>query len=279
MLLSPLWPSSAFLWTYDTWGGWYDHVRPPKGRRLPRPGAARQRLGAPPPRRPHAAGHDVGPAVHRGQLAPARAAPDRPPRPDVHRRLRLLGRSAAAGHPRARAHAPATRAGPAQRDLRRLRRCRDPGRRADRRRSARRAGPAAPAGAAAAASGGPGDDGPGDDARTPAGLVVAAALVAAVLGSAPAASAAAHAARGAAGPPRHPGRRLRPARAPVRQRRARARHAARPSPKERAHGGALLRARLRIPPRTVAPGAAHALRALGGCDADRGPARRRSASS
>ena len=32
MLLSPLWPSSAFLWTYDTWGGWYDHVRPPKGR-------------------------------------------------------------------------------------------------------------------------------------------------------------------------------------------------------------------------------------------------------
>lgn len=32
LLLSPLWRSSAFLWTYDTWGGWYDHVRPPKGR-------------------------------------------------------------------------------------------------------------------------------------------------------------------------------------------------------------------------------------------------------
>lgn len=30
LLLSPSWPSSAFMWTYDTWGGWYDHVRPPK---------------------------------------------------------------------------------------------------------------------------------------------------------------------------------------------------------------------------------------------------------
>ena len=54
-----------------------------EGPRLPRPGPARQRLRAPRPRRPHAAGHDVGPAVHRGQLAPARAAPDRPPRPDA----------------------------------------------------------------------------------------------------------------------------------------------------------------------------------------------------
>lgn len=24
------WPTSAFLWTYDGWGGWYDHVPPPK---------------------------------------------------------------------------------------------------------------------------------------------------------------------------------------------------------------------------------------------------------
>ena len=32
--------------------------------------------GRAPPRRPHAAGHHVGAAVHRGQLAPARAAPD-----------------------------------------------------------------------------------------------------------------------------------------------------------------------------------------------------------
>ena len=26
---SDAWSSSAFLWTYDDWGGWYDHVRPP----------------------------------------------------------------------------------------------------------------------------------------------------------------------------------------------------------------------------------------------------------
>lgn len=30
MLLSPSWARSAFMWTYDTWGGWYDHVRPPR---------------------------------------------------------------------------------------------------------------------------------------------------------------------------------------------------------------------------------------------------------
>ena len=26
------WRSSAFMWTYDEWGGWFDHVRPPRGR-------------------------------------------------------------------------------------------------------------------------------------------------------------------------------------------------------------------------------------------------------
>jgi phospholipase C len=30
LMLGPAWRSSAFLWTYDTWGGWYDHVRPPR---------------------------------------------------------------------------------------------------------------------------------------------------------------------------------------------------------------------------------------------------------
>jgi phospholipase C len=29
---SRAWPHAAFLWTYDEWGGWYDHVRPPPGR-------------------------------------------------------------------------------------------------------------------------------------------------------------------------------------------------------------------------------------------------------
>ncbi|MFC5994859.1 alkaline phosphatase family protein [Pseudonocardia hispaniensis] len=27
---SPYWSSSAFMWTYDAWGGWYDHVPPPQ---------------------------------------------------------------------------------------------------------------------------------------------------------------------------------------------------------------------------------------------------------
>jgi phospholipase C len=27
---SSYWKSSAFMWTYDHWGGWYDHVRPPR---------------------------------------------------------------------------------------------------------------------------------------------------------------------------------------------------------------------------------------------------------
>jgi phospholipase C len=30
LMLGRDWRSSAFLWTYDTWGGWYDHVRPPR---------------------------------------------------------------------------------------------------------------------------------------------------------------------------------------------------------------------------------------------------------
>jgi phospholipase C len=31
LMRSSDWRSSAFLWTYDGWGGWYDHVRPPRG--------------------------------------------------------------------------------------------------------------------------------------------------------------------------------------------------------------------------------------------------------
>jgi phospholipase C len=30
LMRSPLWDSSAFMWTYDDWGGWYDHVKPPQ---------------------------------------------------------------------------------------------------------------------------------------------------------------------------------------------------------------------------------------------------------
>ncbi|MGZ4494240.1 MAG: alkaline phosphatase family protein [Nocardioides sp.] len=30
LMRSSAWDSSAFIWTYDDWGGWYDHVKPPK---------------------------------------------------------------------------------------------------------------------------------------------------------------------------------------------------------------------------------------------------------
>ena len=29
LMRSPEWSSSAMMWSYDDWGGWYDHVRPP----------------------------------------------------------------------------------------------------------------------------------------------------------------------------------------------------------------------------------------------------------
>jgi len=29
LMRSPVWDSSLFMWTYDDWGGWYDHVIPP----------------------------------------------------------------------------------------------------------------------------------------------------------------------------------------------------------------------------------------------------------
>jgi phospholipase C len=30
LMASSAWDSSAFMWTYDDWGGWYDHVKPPR---------------------------------------------------------------------------------------------------------------------------------------------------------------------------------------------------------------------------------------------------------
>jgi phospholipase C len=30
LMSSRYWDSSAFMWSYDDWGGWYDHVKPPK---------------------------------------------------------------------------------------------------------------------------------------------------------------------------------------------------------------------------------------------------------
>ena len=64
--------SSAFMWTYDDWGGWYDHVPPPQRRplrlRLPRPGAAGEPVRATRVRRPRDARLHLDPEVHRGQL-------------------------------------------------------------------------------------------------------------------------------------------------------------------------------------------------------------------
>jgi phospholipase C len=31
LMRSESWDSSAFMWTYDNWGGWFDHVQPPAG--------------------------------------------------------------------------------------------------------------------------------------------------------------------------------------------------------------------------------------------------------
>ena len=30
LMRSPEWKSTAFVLTYDSWGGWYDHVKPPR---------------------------------------------------------------------------------------------------------------------------------------------------------------------------------------------------------------------------------------------------------
>jgi phospholipase C len=30
LVRSDYWHKSAFIWTYDSWGGWYDHVQPPQ---------------------------------------------------------------------------------------------------------------------------------------------------------------------------------------------------------------------------------------------------------
>ena len=50
LIESSYWKSSAFMWTYDDWGGWYDHVKPPQvdkfGYGFRVPGAAREPIRA-----------------------------------------------------------------------------------------------------------------------------------------------------------------------------------------------------------------------------------------
>ncbi len=77
---SPQWERGLFVLTYDEWGGFFDHVKPPilpDGRankndednfaasRLPRPDRARVSVRAAGLRRSHAVRPHVGPAVHR----------------------------------------------------------------------------------------------------------------------------------------------------------------------------------------------------------------------
>ena len=111
---STLWPHSAFLWTYDEWGGWYDHVPPPAGRgfRVPAllvsPYARKGRGGRHHPRA------RVGPQVHRAQLGVAPAVAPRRPGERHHERVRLRGSPA-----RAAEIVPATRAPDRDREPRR----------------------------------------------------------------------------------------------------------------------------------------------------------------
>jgi phospholipase C len=129
---STSWPHSAFVWTYDEWGGWYDHVPPPAGRgfRVPallvspfaRRGAVdgttlehasiprfiEHNWGLRPLSRRDARANDITSAFD--FAAPARAAeivpatrapdPDREPRPVGHLPLVRRGRPARGGaHP------------------------------------------------------------------------------------------------------------------------------------------------------------------------------------
>ena len=105
---SSAWDSSAFMWTYDEWGGWFDHVRPP-------PGGAGFRVPAllvsPYARRGYV---DSTPARHHLDPRPSSSATGRlaaraPRARSFERRVRLLARA-----PRARA-SPAAQRRPAAR--------------------------------------------------------------------------------------------------------------------------------------------------------------------
>ena len=106
------------MWTYDDWGGWYDHVKPPQvdrygyGFRAPAllvSPYAKQR-----PRRPHDARLHVDAEVHRGQLGPEAARLARPQGEEHRRGVRLHPAAARARVPLARA-ASRRRGGPAAR--------------------------------------------------------------------------------------------------------------------------------------------------------------------
>ena len=90
--------TSAFMWTYDDWGGWYDHVKPPQVDEYGYGFRAPALLVAPYARRGYVDSTTLDftsmPEVHRGQLGP-RAARRAGPQGEQHpERLRLLEPSA-----------------------------------------------------------------------------------------------------------------------------------------------------------------------------------------
>jgi phospholipase C len=68
LMASRAWSSSAFLLSYDDWGGWYDHM-------LPRASAPDQPVRACRLRRSHDARLHVRAEVHRGELGPHSTRP------------------------------------------------------------------------------------------------------------------------------------------------------------------------------------------------------------
>ena len=122
---SEAWRSAAFMWTYDEWGGWFDHVPPPRGPRLPRAGVAGQPLRAPGRGRQHATRPHLDPEVHRGQLAARAARRARRAGEEPRRRIRLRQRAARAEAHRRRPELCVAREPAPLADLSPLRRRRD----------------------------------------------------------------------------------------------------------------------------------------------------------
>ena len=113
---SPEWSSTAFVLTYDSWGGWYDHVAPAGGRplrlRLPSAGHPRQPVREARFDRPRHARLHIDPALHRGQLEPRAAGAARRRREQHRLGLRLRRRAARRGVRLGRSHHPDPGAGP-----------------------------------------------------------------------------------------------------------------------------------------------------------------------
>ena len=100
LMLSRYWGSSAFMWSYDGPGGWYDGVRPPAmgsatvGFRVP--ALLVSAYARPGPDQPHRPGLHRRAEVHRAELAARPTGRSRRPVEQPHQRFRLRGRPASA---------------------------------------------------------------------------------------------------------------------------------------------------------------------------------------